>query len=312
MKIIKKEFIFDDPTPMPECHASTILKLDNGELMSAWFSGTKEGNEDVMIWCSHTQNGEWTKPVCVTKEEGIQHWNPVLFKKQDGEIILFYKLGPVIADWKTYCITFDKNLIPGEAKELIPGDISGGRGPVKNKMFVTSQGKILAPGSTEQGRWKCFVDKWDGEECWTKIDIPFDEDVDIIQPTLWESKPGNIHAMFRSNKGKIYRSDSEDDGETWSKIYPTRMPNNNSGIDCVAIENGTLLLVCNPVEGDWAARSPISLFASYDNGQNFEKLADLETDEGEFSYPAIIADKNKVHITYTWHRKKIMHWEIEF
>lgn len=33
--------------------------------------------------------------------------------------------------------------------------------------------------------------------------------------------------------------------------------------------------------------------------------------DGEFSYPAIIADQNHLYITYTWRRKKICFAELE-
>jgi predicted neuraminidase len=37
-------------------------------------------------------------------------------------------------------------------------------------------------------------------------------------------------------------------------------------------------------------------------------LLELETDPGEYSYPAIIQAKDGlVHITYTWNRNRIMH-----
>ena len=49
-KLIQNGFIFDDPIPVPECHASTILKTGKDRFVAAWFGGTKEANPDVMIW----------------------------------------------------------------------------------------------------------------------------------------------------------------------------------------------------------------------------------------------------------------------
>lgn len=51
--------------PFPECHASTIAELDNGDLVTAFFGGTKERNPDVCIWVcrkSHDSN-TWTAPI---------------------------------------------------------------------------------------------------------------------------------------------------------------------------------------------------------------------------------------------------------
>lgn len=63
----------------------------------------------------------------------------------------------------------------------------------------------------------------------------------IIQPTLWEFSSGNIH-LARSTAGRIYRSDSQDNGQTWSPAYPTPLLNNNSGIDLVRLDNSSLIL----------------------------------------------------------------------
>ena len=40
----------------------------------------------------------------------------------------------------------------------MPGDVSGGRGPVRNKPLRLVSGRILAGASTEHGIWKAFAD----------------------------------------------------------------------------------------------------------------------------------------------------------
>ena len=52
MKLLKQEFIFGEPLPTPECHASTILVREDGTKLAAWFAGTKEANPDVLIFVS--------------------------------------------------------------------------------------------------------------------------------------------------------------------------------------------------------------------------------------------------------------------
>lgn len=316
MKLIEKQFIFDSEKVIyGECHASTVCALDDGTFVSAWFGGEKEGRDDVMIWLSRCENGIWTSPVCVTKEEGIPHWNPVLYGEDDGSVTLYYKVGKKIWDWKTmFMKSFDGGKSWTAAQELVQGDETGGRGPVRNKILKASNGYLLAPASTERERWFSFVDLFDGEK-WTKKEIPVktqEKDiVKMIQPALWESQKGHIHALMRTSAGLIYRSDSSDFGQSWCKAYATNMPNNNSGIDCVKAHDGTVVLVCNPNGKDWGARTPLSVFASKDNGVTFEKQLDLETQEGEFSYPCIISKGNKVYVTYTYKRKNIAFCEIE-
>ena len=301
-----KEYIFPVPGPVPECHASTVVMLPDGELLAAWFGGSKEGNPDVQIWVSRRTLSGWSPPVCVTKEEGIPHWNPVLYLDEQGKLLLFYKIGHQIPYWKTMVmesLDFGRNW--SSPRELVSGD-SGGRGPVKNKPIRISNGTLLAPASLEQGPWRCFVDVCRDGIHWEKKPIPAgEESLNMIQPSLWEAPEGHIHALMRSSRGFIYRSDSKDFGETWCNAYPTAVPNNNSGLDCVCMEDGRIALVCNPVEKDWGPRSPLTLFVSRDKGETFEKVMDLETEPGEYSYPAVISQGNILYITYTWNRKTI-------
>lgn len=321
MKIVKaeKEFIFDENPSAPSCHASTVLPLDGGKtVLSAWFAGAKEGEDDVGIWFSKRTDGKWSSPVLLTKEKGVPHWNPVLFQREDSSIILYYKFGKHIPYWQTrYIISKDNGETWSEAHDVIKDDTTGGRGPVKNKCIRISNGDVLAPASTEQsGRWRCFIDISHDDG------LTFEKQkyivrprtakglVQMIQPTLWESENGHIHALMRTNKGRIYRSDSADYGKTWTKAYATELPNNNSGIDAVKTDKGTFLLY-NPVEENWGARSPVTLAFSADNGKSWTNLKDLDCEGEEFSYPAITAVGNTLYLTYTYLREKIRFWRIE-
>ncbi len=70
----------------------------------------------------------------------------------------------------------------------------------------------------------------------------------------------------------IFRSDSIDYGATRSVARATSLPNNNSGIDLVSMQDGTLILALNPVNGNWGKRYPLSLIASRDNGESWLPL----------------------------------------
>ena len=320
-----KEHIFEGKKFFPQCHASTLVALDNGDILSAWFAGSYEGHSDVAIWLSKRGQRGWSDPIKVADVEEMPCWNPVLFNDNKGTIFLFYKVGKTIPSWFTmFKTSTDDGDTWSEPKELIKGD-TGGRGPVRNKPIILSDNTFLAPASTEtETDWDAFVDiSKDGGKTWTKSGmVPRDADQfegkGLIQPTLWESKPGMVHMLIRSTEGFIYRSDSEDNGLSWSKAYPTDLPNNNSGIDLIKLENGALVLVYNPIKGNWAARTPIVCSISYDNGNSWEDELVLEHNEkpkdktdGEFSYPAIVSRGNMVYITYTWKRRSVIFYEIE-
>ena len=125
------EFIYPPKTVTDSCHASTVLPLPSGNVVAAWFGGTKEGNDDVKIWVSVRENGKWAEPYSIAvKGESLPHWNPVLFLRENGEIILYFKYGKPIPKWVTYyCISKDGGKSFTEPKVLVPGDKDGGRGP---------------------------------------------------------------------------------------------------------------------------------------------------------------------------------------
>jgi predicted neuraminidase len=298
-----------------ECHASTVLALANNEYLCAWFAGTREGNPDTAIWLSRRQAGSWSPPEQVAKVTQEAHWNPVLFWDAEN-IYLFFKVGLSPREWRTYWMSRPLDVIAwSQPQELIPGDI-GGRGPVKNKLIKLQNGDWLAPASIETNTvWDCFVDRSsDRGTTWQRSNlVPCDRSMfpglGIIQPTLWESSSGNIHMLTRSNAGSIYRSDSQDDGQTWSHAYPTELPNNNSGIDLVRLDDGSLILAYNPVSKNWGLTTPLKLIASKDNGGAWTEIFVLEDEPGEYSYPAIVKTNTGFAVSYTKQRQQIQFWE---
>lgn len=324
-KVINKEHIFETEKFFPQCHASTLIVLDNEDILAAWFAGTHEKHPDVAIWLSRRIDGCWSDPIKIADKENIPCWNPVLFKGDQNVIYLFYKVGKSITKWKTMVMTsLDSGYTWSKPKELVEGDV-GGRGPVRNKPIILFDGVWVAPASIETPTaWDAFVDiSKDQGKTWIKsMMVPRNhkdfKGKGLIQPTLWESEPGKVHMLLRSTEGFIYRSDSEDGGATWSVAYPIALPNNNSGIDVVKLENGNLVLVYNPVEGNWAERTPIACSISYDNGFTWVDKFILDHNEnpkdredGEFSYPAIIARGDQVYITYTWKRRTISFYQLK-
>lgn len=310
-------FVFEDDQPFAQCHASTLIRTDDNRFLVAWFGGTREKNDDVGIWLSKGTPGAWSRPIEIAKVREDAHWNPVLFKTPSGGIILFFKVGKVIDQWETwYMVSEDNGNSWTDATVLVPGD-KGGRGPVRNRPIVLSDGSWLAPASNEsKGVWNAFTDRSeDNGKTWTATPfIPIDRNVipeeGVIQPTLWESAPGSVHMLLRSSSGSICRSDSKDYGRTWSQVYKTDLPNNNSAIDLTRLSDGALVLAFNPVEDNWGARRPISVAVSSDNGLTWSRPTDIESGEegDEFSYPSVTNYGDTVAGTYTWKRKRIAFW----
>lgn len=312
----EKVFLFGNDPGFEQCHASTLIHLKNGKFIAAWFGGTEEGADDVGIWMTKGRPGEWQKPFEVAKIRNDAHWNPVLFQSPSGKIFLFFKVGKKIPQWETWVKTSDdEGNTWSEAHELIPGD-HGGRGPVRNKPTILSNGDWLAGASNENGPWNVFFDRsTDDGQTWQRtpyinLDRKTFKGKGVIQPTLWESSPGEVHALLRSSEGAIYRTDSKDYGKNWSPAYKTSLENPNSAIDVIQLSKDTLALACNPDDANWGSRGTLILALSYDNGKTWPEKITIESGkkEDEFSYPAIIDFGDTVAVTYTWQRKKIAFW----
>jgi len=89
------------------------------------------------------------------------------------------------------------------------------------------------------------------------------------------------------------------DKNGWSIPEPTNLPNSDSAIDAVRLEDGRILLAYND---DGAVRNPLSIAIS-DDGENFRKLRDIENESSQdFSYPSLVrAQDGAFYLSYSWH-----------
>jgi predicted neuraminidase len=300
-------FIYES-APFPSSHASTLVETPQG-IAAAWFGGTHERHPDVSIWLSYYQNGTWSKPVEVAN--GIQGngkryplWNPVLFQMPGKELILFYKDGPAPDEWWGMLKRSFDGGKTWSAAERLPKDIYG---PIKNKPELLADGTLICPSSSEDHDWRIHMEfTKDGGKTWSRTEALNDGvTTSAIQPSILKLPDGKLQLVCRSENDFVLQSISADQGKSWSALKPTSLLNPNSGIDAVTLKDGRHIIIYNNTK---KGRSPLNVAISSD-GQNWKDVAVLENEpNGEFSYPAVIqAADGKVHITYTWKRKKIKH-----
>lgn len=308
------EFI-SDYMPTASCHASTVVELANGDLLAAWFGGTREGAPDVAIWMSRRSAAGWSKPEVAVREPQIAAYNPVLFRSGAGILWLYYKFGPHPSEWtagRTYSRDDGRTWAP---VEHLPAGLYG---PIRAKPLSLADGTILSGSSVESyGSWACWIERSrDQGQTWQRIgpiaaprglavSAPKPgEAYGIIQPSLVDLGGGHIRLYARSTKsiGRICQADSFDGGLAWSEVKATELPNPNSGIDAVRLRDGRLVMIYNR---STTSRTPLNLAVSRD-GEQWTDFRELETGPGEYSYPALIEARNgDLLMTYTWRREKI-------
>jgi predicted neuraminidase len=305
--LLSSGFIVDQP-PFPTSHASTLVETRDG-ILAAWFGGPRERHPEVIIWTARYASGKWSPPVQVA--DGIQAdgqtrypcWNPVLFQPSRGPLLLFYKVGPSPEAWWGMLMTSgDQGRTWSKPRRLPDGQV----GPVRNKPVQWPDGSLLCGASTEDRGWRVHMERTsDLGGSWERSAVLNDgHTVGLIQPTILRWPSGRTQILCRSRQGKVFESWMGDDWRTWNPPAATTLPNPNSAIDAVMLKDGRALLVYNHTP---SARSPLNVAVSRD-GRRWQAALVLETEPGEYSYPAVIqASDGLVHISYTWKRLRIKH-----
>ena len=348
--IVEEQFLYIN-APFPQAHSVSIAETPKGDLVATYFGGTKERNPDVCIWVSRKPKGatEWEAPVqvadgIISATERKACWNPVLLQipGKKGELLLFYKVGKSVADWKAYILRSKDGGKSWSKPEAMP---DGFLGPSKNKPEYVD-GRIICPSSTEGNGWKIhFEISDDNGHTWRKVG-PVEAELSVptqfrkkgaantddmeageaikgegakpiycIQPAILRHKDGRLQVVCRTRNAKVATSWSSDNGDTWSKVTLLDIENNNSGLDAVTLKDGRHVLVYNNFETipgtPKGARTPLSVAIS-DDGIHWKHIITLEDSPvSQYSYPAVIQGKDgKVHVAYTWRRQRIKYVEL--
>ena len=318
--IIVDEFINND-APYLSCHASTIVETTKGDLVASWFGGTHERHPDVGIWVSKLKNGKWTEGIEVAN--GIQNdtlryptWNPVLYQVPDGDLMLFYKVGPSPSTWWGMLMRSKDGGDSWSDPEKLP---EGFLGPIKNKPVLLDNGNLLLPSSVEGNGWNLRMESTpDFGKTWKMGDtLPKGPNkINAIQPSVLFHQNNKLQQIGRTRNRHLFSTWSDDSGKTWSDLELLNMPNNSSGTDAVTMKNGEHALIYNhvwPDEGTTKSyRSPLNIATSKD-GINWNAALVLEDSKiSQYSYPAIIQGSDgMLHCVYTWRRQKIKYVKID-
>ena len=322
----------------PDNHASTLVELKDGDILAAWFAGSKEGAPDVKIYGARLHHGKWSATFELARAQNVACWNPVLFHAGDGRLWLYYKYGTKPSTWAGARKWSDDEGRTWSAAELLPEGILG---PIKDKPLVLSNGVIVSGSSVENGKWTAWIERsTDDGKTWAKfgpitvpdnIDVPdpaaqtaseltsaphgdsgvhtklyppSSETVGIIQPAVVHIAGNHLRFYARSHtrSARIAVADSYDQGRTWTQAHFIALPNPNSGIDAVRLKDGRIVLAFN---NSFNARTPLNLAVSGD-GEHFQIFKTLEDGPGQYSYPAIVQLSNgDLMMTYSWRRETI-------
>ena len=91
------------------------------------------------------------------------------------------------------------------------------------------------------------------------MDVP--NSTGCVHMTLVPLEGNKLIALFRRRQSDfVYRTLSDDGGESWKVPTATNIPNNNSSISAMRLKDGRIALVCNPVNAQMNSARRVSLY----------------------------------------------------
>jgi alpha-L-fucosidase len=316
--------IYNTIPGVPSAHCSSLIRLQNGEIVCTWYAGTAEKHPDVAIYSARvnisftSMDLVWSPPVVIADTVNQSDGQPTFYQCPDGRLILFYQemrnTGPLFDTWGPvlqagwgYCkLKMQESSDNGHTW-------SNPRYLWKNYLFIfrnpplrTISGRVLVPldGGYNQISGSFFInndpnlhDIW---YMWGDLMAPHE----ASQPAIQQLDNGNIFCVLRTADNRIYRSLSHNDGTTWSTPKPMRFPNPNSNVALLKLADGRLVILCNP---QTANRDRLSLILGDPTATYWSEPYDLINNPGgEYSYPSIVqAADGSLIFTYTHERWSI-------
>jgi predicted neuraminidase len=165
-------------------------------------------------------------------------------------------------------------------------------------------GRMLVPLYSDGYNFSLIAITDDGGRTWSTSEPLVSEGG--VQPSLARRRNGEIVAYMRDNGPPPKRAlvaTSRDNGETWSAVVDSEIPNPGSSLETIALADGSWLMILNDTE---RGRYSLAAWLSDDEGRTWKWKRHLELDRrekgaGGFSYPsAIQARDGAIHVTYSY------------
>lgn len=293
-------------------HAPSITRTADGKLIAAWFSGPFEASvHQLILGCISSNEGKtWSKGIVFNDTPRKSDFDPA-FVSNGKRTWLFYSVGrwnryPFVGgrgaektevgidSYKTFVkYTDDGGATWSEAKRI--GDHTGS-GPRSNGIQLSS-GEMILPLHNYLGQQVSILKSSDSGETWKRILGPkSDEKASAAEPTIAETKSGQLMMVIRTKDGWLWTSRSTDKGESWSDFLKTDMPAAASSASLISLKDGRLALIHNPTKPP--LRTSLTIRFSTDEGQTWGEPLELakveappENDEvysRQVAYPSAI------------------------
>ena len=229
-------------------HAATLEQLQDGTLLLAWFSGTKEEADKCAIVVSRLPPGsaQWAAPVTVSERDGYSNQNPVLFHDASTNLTWLFHSQLAAGAGEGLDTLWVLQSADGGVTWTRPSaflDYSADAKGVfdRNRIVPRADGSLLFPLYwTTTGPPNApfmLVSEPTNHSKWGKpVDVKSAEN--LVQPSVVRTASATLTAFFRDRKSKnVFGADSTDEGLTWTTPTPARagsLPNNVSSLSLLS------------------------------------------------------------------------------
>ncbi|MEY1661322.1 exo-alpha-sialidase [Isoalcanivorax beigongshangi] len=277
-----------------QTHASSLVELPDGRLRGFWFAGSREGAADVSIHSAvfDPNSGEWgPEHVLLTREQVSQGLgrhvrklgNVVPTVDADGRLRL-YMVVVSFGGWGASRLAVAESDGDGSQWRISDGLVTS---PFLNLSTLVKAPPIrYADGTIGLPVYHEFIGKY-GEV------LRLDEYNRILsrsrigklreslQPLVLVDSPQQAVSFLRnarnSRPGILWRSDTDDGGESWTPLFDGQLPNPGSAVGGVSLGDGHWLLVVN---NNAVERDDLYIMETRDRGQSWSSLQAVHDDAG--------------------------------
>ena len=274
-------------TPRISRHGDTVYAFPGSYYDHSQFA------EDFMCYVSESRdNGRtFSSPHTLSGAPAALHVKQTL--EIGGRLLLFGSMREIVGDaWAAPtvgrsakpCVVAGQSSPHGEMEQSM--SVGYFMGQVGNWIFGNTIEEIVTIERKPDGRYELLG----------VVDADLKQ---MTEPTAVELADGRLKLLMRCNVDhRLYESESEDGGRTWTKAKRTDIPAPPSKARLFKDGRGRVLLLHNPCE---TTRTPLSLWRSDDGMETWREKIDLVRDSERWAcYPDGFVDEKTDTLNFVW------------
>ncbi len=302
-----------------------------GKLYAMWSNGrVHEDDLGQRVMYSYSSDFEsWSTPVpledTVMGENSECYLTPMGFFVEGDTLIAYYRA----TEYKYEVLENDYTMRPTSGGEIVSSKVYFKTSKDGVNWTEASPINLYNAGVSQSrrnrfGRWIwsgstgiMYSDNTNGISGWHSSSIA-DSDitnalsngaVQLCEANWYQTDDYVIHLLMRSNSGYLWHSESYDNGESWSAVYPTNFTDDNTMCYFGTLPDGRYYYIGSPLYSGSNNRAPLMMCISEDGynfseqyiicDEDYELLQNGYAKGGTYGYPECIIYDGYLYMIYS-------------